>query len=587
MPITLKIKNPKASSPQNAVTAAPSPPPPSKRAKIEADPVIPLHPAPAPAQPSVPTPPPRKRARTRSPTPPSHQVTHCLPIPTKKKSLPTTITSDDITQALELLVLRYAKLAGYDAVQSGVLDVLRRWLACYLLELGQMSEELALLGGRAWPNGRDLVEAIRFQGLFSRKEEQQEDDGEDDAEKEPAVPMDVSHLIAWRHTVPDYHDEYLNREKHSNPSSPSSSRAATPAWAENRQVALVEPSGGSSQDEPATTAAGDDDDTPLTLLSSKKRIKEKIARSEIPDHLPDLPALHTWKKTDAYPTNKMLAAQESQAASTNSTSHTWARLDARLTSSRRVQGSLRSLIGRLDGVYAMGISGRDAGVAQNEATPSVYTPSPRSGTVDLPPDASQRSRRSISRAQSRDPTNVGLALDTSHGIDHSAASSPTTSRPRSGRLSLRLRTQTHAGHSNSTDTQPPLGSPLQSPAAAGLGDAPGSLSHRRSQSLRTLGGADGFSYFSVASPSHSHSRKNSMSSSSFQFQQPWMNPLMSPVTPRTATATTPAWPFSPAATGYMDSPGGGHGSVMSTDQHVPIALPPVVNFKSGWYGRKA
>ncbi|CAO1619490.1 unnamed protein product [Sympodiomycopsis kandeliae] len=290
-------------------------------------------------------------SRPRSPTPQSEATTHCLPIPSKQKqSSSTDITSEDISHALRLTILRYVSLSGYTAIEGGVLDVLMRYLHYYMKELAEYSQDCAITAGRAWPNGRDLLQAISQQHISTQdtNDKDKKEEGEEhklkskqDGQHHP-FGSSVRSLIAWRHTIPDYHDEYSTRNQC------LFAQQQQPTWSTLPEVILPEP----------TSQSQSDSTQDLVLLSRKSRMKEKISRVEIPPHLPDLPALHTWKQTEAFPSNKMLQQQQQQQqqqqhdgddkTSTSTTGgNTLSRLESRLTSSRLVQGSLGSLIGRL------------------------------------------------------------------------------------------------------------------------------------------------------------------------------------------------------------------------------------------------
>lgn len=214
--------------------------------------------------------------RVRSPSPPLDGTSSCLPIPAAKKHKIQSPSSQDIDLCLESVVRRYAALAGYDGIQSSVLQLLSQWLQEYLNEIVAVAAEGATSSGRVAPNARDLLKAIWWHGQLVPVDVDEDDD------RASRGSMNADGLIAWRHRIPDYQEQYpIRRQTDPGP---------LLGWLESEQATVPLQ---------RQNDVGDDEDVfTMELFSNKTRLKEKSRRDEIPSHLPPLPALYTWRRTD-------------------------------------------------------------------------------------------------------------------------------------------------------------------------------------------------------------------------------------------------------------------------------------------------
>ncbi|CAO1615442.1 unnamed protein product [Parajaminaea phylloscopi] len=622
--------------------------------------------------------------RPRSPTPPSAGVAYCAPVGcatsiandaeshTRKRrrssasnqvplvasaSRSQSISADEAALCLEGAVKRYAGLAGYDALQSGAIELLRDWLEWYLEHLAFLGSAYATSSGRTLPGSRDLLEAVMRVGQL--------DDVEAPASTEetptaaPDNPWNVESLIEWRHRVPDYEGDYPHRRAR---------QSVAPEWAQDRPVSLVfsntQPSHNGHgplqlpvSSLPAGPVAGmnaDHDETNgharrnhTELLSERSRRREKSARSEIPSHLPELPALHTWKRTDAYPSNHLSSkldhwqaagGQHEDVDCANSPGtgiddaqngrSTLARLETRLVSSRLVQTSLSALIGRLDGAASIAAAPQTSTRALDTSGLNRTSGSPMSPQTATLPQGSPRSRRS---ERDREKSATQSASEVITGPATPGTTTPSASGA-SSKLSIRLRTTSSSqtlGHSAAHDSasvpqpfsshskvaQP---SPVATPSTGGASPFPSTnLISRRglhmgapSLTLDTNsaaggwrqaipGSAGGFvgsrlatsAYPSPATPftpfTGASSLWNPAAAANVRgFPAAGNNTAQDgtgALNSALATPTTP-WPF------FAHSPSlpasAGEGGVVQSQNPAHCVLPAVVNFKAGWYARK-
>ncbi|CAO1632691.1 unnamed protein product [Jaminaea pallidilutea] len=455
-----------------------------------------------------------KPRRPRSPTPPSSAVSHCLAGPAKRKRRRKngSISDDDdgLTQVdarltLYALIQRYAKLAGFEAVEQSVLDHLVQSLECYLQGVALYASRGTESGGRMLSNVRDLTEAIWATGVLH------------DEEDAPFETRDwyVAPLVEWRHKMPDYTDEYAHIKARRAFGPPNKNQHR---WSQATLYVQAL----------ASSAESDDDDRDIDdreLLSTKSLRREKLQRSEIPAHLPELPALHTWRKTDSYPTNNLLAdvdggglSREQADAKANGNTSTLSRLESRLLSSRLVQTSLSSLIGRLDEAATATVGASKSG-ASTDRSSGGRSPAGASTTAESNKQegtavgaADSSSVPTIGKRKSMRERSASTLADTSKepGLA-SAAANATPSR-----MSIRLRTgststatpnappTSASGAVASTDTlQSPSGTPK--PTAVPLPSsnlvARRGLIHSNLHLDTNVRGLGGMSSSSVASPS--------------------------------------------------------------------------------------
>jgi hypothetical protein len=533
--------------------------------------------------------------RPRSPTPPSSAYSLSLPIMSSRASASSApLDASTLSQTLAHLITRYAALAGYAAIEPAALDYLQESIDVYIESVLLQSLESALLGGRTDPSVRDVLGGLSWRE--QEEEEEKEDNGEEDGgEKDamesregdehkrlPPLARYVSRLVTWRHNVPDYYDERT-------PAAVAEVDASA-RWAKSTEV-------------DAFLGVGADDKNVEELLTRKSRYLEKTQRDEIPSHLPELPAVHTWRRSANTP-----SAGDGPAAST-----TLSRLETRLVSSRLVQSSLGSLIGRLEGVGSAGLTSTaiasqdrqdgtaadsSAAVTQASKVKEDMTPSSSPTTATAP--LSRPGNRSLSvrlRPQSVSSMSAFAAPES----PAATTGEPATKRRRGlseydHTLHLDFRGQHHHPHAQSGFPASPLG--LSTPGSASASHT-GAFhfplqQHRRAGSL-------------VVSPAVSTPGLGGMAGAGGGY--PWSNPLMSPVTPLSASG--PGGRYFPAAppvgigatqdlgdlgmrrsSSALHSPSmsvfdfGAAGEGGETVSAGMTVLPPIVNFKAGWYAKK-
>ncbi|PWN27186.1 hypothetical protein BDZ90DRAFT_260850 [Jaminaea rosea] len=608
---------------------------------------------------------PQKKRRTRSPTPPSTAHSTCLPLPSSssssRKSSPSadrlvhtsSLSSESQARdALDLVIQRYARLAGYAGIQRPVIEVLRGWLDHYLEDMVQLAARCAEHSGRIRPNARDLLEGI----VRARRDDaaDEEEEGADEADESfdletgeakkkdevrhlasaKEYECEVSRIVEWRHKVPDY--EPSPRA----PTGGDEGDATAPAWARDDQAKFVQTLLRHKREEDKE----DDDDLSETLflLGEKTRRQEKQSRNEIPSHLPELPALHTWRKTDSYPSNRFLASsstieeqgkpeegEEAAGGGAATTNGTLSRLESRLLSSRLVQTSLSALIGRLDEAGMAAAQRKFEGYEGKEQQALTAVRTSASGPNAMP--SSPINSPGTFAASS--PAPASQSQDTTMRTSSPSASATATGGT-GPRLSIRLRTASTSQQQQQSSSGPPTPDNAPSPLSGGTTAAlasrrsvavpPPSLSldtqqqpfqsgHQRSLSLSLSrpGSRRGTLIGGAATPA---------TSSAWGMPQA-SGVLMSPATPATAgglagltgftggasgslgmttptSAVTPAWPFFGGGTASMagtprgsfafppaETGGVGEGGE-GVNNNVVVTLPPVINFKQGWYGRK-
>lgn len=605
--------------------------------------------------------------RRRSPTPPPTGVAYCLPLgsvkstsqqlPRKARRLsdtqgatsserprsgPSKVTSNEAHLCLDAVIKRYARLAGYDAVQQGVLALLRDSLEWYIEDLVFLSSEHAESSRRMLPNARDLLEAVRWEGQLERREAEEEDDGlgAHDGDQKTRTPWDADALIGWRHKIPDFSGEYPHR-------SPEDQNSLRPDWAQEKEVSLIfsstsrnRSSGSQTGETLAASADGMAADENNEVLSERSRRREKLKREEIPSHLPELPALHTWRRTDAYPTNHLMGGQAGTASGTDTgyvtdgsgnaediagqslgkltttgKNSTLSRLESRLVSSRLVQTSLSALIGRLDGAaasIALDVAGAEQSSPAHQTDPGA-TGSPMSPTTSVTVPPSPRGKRS---ERERSTTQGSAAT-----VDSTQTAAGSSSAQ--GRLSIRLRTSSAnpSGAAGST-TDSGIGQPFSPSSRVGSANAPPpsstiptNLMVRRgvdmgapALTLETQGGINSFRQSMIGHGGrHSIAPSPSPATPFTPFGGPfgnfgaWAGGGMT--TPRntgypgtggvsgyaspTSAVGTPAtpWPFF-STSGTTQTPGTAPVTDAQLQAQAQAILPPVVNFKAGWYARK-
>lgn len=532
--------------------------------------------------------------RSRSPTPPSSAYMLALPLKGSRASVTSgPLDASTLSQTLAHLITRYAALAGYAAIDPAALDYLQESIDVYIESVLLQSLESALLGGRTDPSVRDVLGGLSWREQEEDEERDEDEEEEQRADKDtqeskesdelkqlPTLARYVSRLISWRHNVPDYYDE------------------RTPA-----AVADVDASGrwAKSIEVDAFLVTGADEKNEDELLTRKTRFLEKSQRDEIPSHLPELPAVHTWRRSAETP-----PAGDAPASTTLS------RLETRLVSSRLVQSSLGSLIGKLEGVGSAGLSspalqdGQEsaatdlpATVTQASKVKEDMTPSSSPTTATAPP-LSRAGNRSLSvrlRPQSVSSISAFAAPESP-----AATGEPATKRRRGlSEYDHTLHLDFRGGHAQPGFPASPLGLTTPGSASAthiGAFNFP-LQQHRRAGSL-------------AVSPAVSTPGLGGMAGAG---GYPWSHPLMSPVTPLSAsgpggryfpmagppppgssTGATQEWAGdlgtrrtssalqSPSLTHFdLGAAAGEGGETLSAGMTI---LPPIVNFKAGWYAKK-
>lgn len=639
------------------------------------------------------------RRRPRSPTPPPSGVAFCLPLGYShnsekanegetKRSRPssesdfsflslfssrwTSVTEGDAHRCLTATIARCAEIAGFDAVQSGALRMLHQWLEFYLEEIAWLSSQYAINSGRTLPNARDLLEAVHIQGQVEREDAQEETNAISSADRGSSHrrhSWGAHDIIEWRQKVPDFRGDYPHRRPHRAGEPP-------PIWAQDFPVSLVFSDSvascsssahvlplngiiGSSERVRNVNLDAEAGAGPVQtgeLLSEKSRRKEKALRLEIPKHLPELPALNTWKRTDAYPTNHLSGSigitgnqhshgySEGQDTAERSARGTFkgghssetmlSRLESRLVSSRLVQTSLSSLIGKLEEAQAATAFDQVAGQrsspetifnsAMNRASGSPMSPQPSAFPISPSGRRLERERSTTQASGAGNSDRAGSAPRT--GNTTPTATGASMAAP--GRLAIRLRTTSmaqgiegaHAAESaNGFQSQskvimsPSHGSNTSSPSA----HSNNLISRRGLQisapalSLETnfvapgwrqgvLGGASGRNpYAASSSPVTPFTQFGGGTSFS-----PWPRETLRAVqsvngttgeasgTPSAVPTPSTPWPFFASSSKQTKLPStlqpvlGADRVHAHANVQVQGALPPIVNYKAVWYAKK-
>ncbi|ORY52718.1 hypothetical protein BCR35DRAFT_327205 [Leucosporidium creatinivorum] len=263
---------------------------------------------------------------SRSPTPNSSRTPSPPPLPFSLENPRPDLPPAVAASALRKLVSYELEQAGFEAVTEEALEELEGVVFSFFGSLLVRSHDLANLGRRNQPNFKDLVQGVRdfgVAGVGELKEEVERTKGRD---------------------VPDLAIVYDKlREEAPGPTLAS----------DDEPSSEEEPSEDEAEPAPAPPPTIDGVPVPAPTPVVKKKVKQpklKPLDALKADHLPPLPAKHSYKQTPVYPQSRIPPSiPQASTFPTQQTPSTVAMrhlstLRSRLNDSQLVASSLRNLI---------------------------------------------------------------------------------------------------------------------------------------------------------------------------------------------------------------------------------------------------
>ncbi|SPO31821.1 uncharacterized protein UTRI_06658 [Ustilago trichophora] len=350
-------------------------------------------------------------------------ITHCPPLTSVASSsrIPYSIPHVDessANEALFQLIAVQAKRAGFDATTASALHEVSQLTKKFLTSVFSAATHAAELACRDQPSARDLLYALETHGQPIRElrdfHREQLRDGEDEdarkqasakargkakenvsapqwytakrkttrsqAEKEseeedanwaegsnsflPSDSDDGSEMDAWS-VSSDSDDEHGNRRAavHARVAKRKHDISRALAKKERRQSKLPQPNFGEHGNASTSSSTRD-----LRALTSGEQAWRRVADHVVPRHLPGMPPRHAWVQTPAFPTNaygSSLGGADEEEGAGKERKDPLMLVNRKLANARLVEASLRKLIQNTDGAAAVAYasSTRNGGTA--------------------------------------------------------------------------------------------------------------------------------------------------------------------------------------------------------------------------------
>ena len=168
----------------------------------------------------------------------------------------------------------------------------------------------------------------------------------------PSDSDDGSELDAWS-VSSDSDDEHGNRRGavQARVAKRKHDVARALAKKERRQAKLRQPASGEQGNAPSSSSARD-----LRALTSGEQAWRRIADHVVPRHLPGMPPRHAWVQTPAFPTNaygSSLGGADDEEGAVKERKDPLMLVNRKLANARLVEASLRKLIQNTDGAAAV------------------------------------------------------------------------------------------------------------------------------------------------------------------------------------------------------------------------------------------
>lgn len=340
-------------------------------------------------------------------------ITHCPPLSSVAASsrVPYAIPHVDQSsadEALFQLIAVQAKRAGYDATTASALHQVSQLTKKFLTSVFSAATHAAELSCRDQPSARDLIYALETHGQPIRelrdfhREQLQDGEAEDENKKASAkargkakqnasapqrykaktrssrlhnnekgteaeedwaqqsssfLPSDSdegSELDTWS-VSSDSDNEHGNRRAavHARVAKRKHDMARAAAKKERRQAKLRQPAAGDQTRASSSSSLARD----LGALTSGEQAWHRVADHIVPRHLPGMPPRHAWMQTPAFPTNaygsSLGGADEEDGAAGKERRDPLMLVNRKLANARLVEASLRKLIQNTDGAAAV------------------------------------------------------------------------------------------------------------------------------------------------------------------------------------------------------------------------------------------